>query len=68
MILLKVELPLETDKVFFIIMSWVPHITVASIVEKDNKFLFVEEFVKDNVVLNQPAGHLEENETLEEAV
>lgn len=47
-------------------MSWVPHITVASIVEKDNKFLFVEEYVKDNIVLNQPAGHLEENETIEE--
>jgi ADP-ribose pyrophosphatase YjhB (NUDIX family) len=47
-------------------MSWVPHITVASIIEKDNKFLFVEEYVKNNIVLNQPAGHLEENETIEE--
>ena len=47
-------------------MSWVPHITVASIIQKGNKFLFVEECVKDNIVLNQPAGHLEENETIEE--
>ena len=47
-------------------MSWVPHITVASIIEKNNKFLFVEEYVKDQVVINQPAGHLEENETIEE--
>ena len=47
-------------------MSWVPHITVASIIERENKFLFVEEYIKNNVVLNQPAGHLEENETIEE--
>jgi uncharacterized protein len=45
-------------------MSWIPHITVASIIEKDNKYLFVEEFVKNKVVTNQPAGHLEENENL----
>ena len=68
MILLKVELPLETDKkIFKKSMSWIPHITVASIIQKDNKYLFVEEFVKNKVVTNQPAGHLEENETLEEA-
>ena len=47
-------------------MSWVPHITVASIIEQDNKFLFVEEYVNDTKVINQPAGHLEEHETLEE--
>ena len=47
-------------------MSWVPHITVASIIEKDGKYLFVEELVENKKVLNQPAGHLEENETLEE--
>ena len=47
-------------------MPWVPHITVASIIQKENKFLFVEEYVKNNIVLNQPAGHLEENETIEE--
>ena len=48
-------------------MSWVPHITVASIIEKDGKYLFVEELVENKKVLNQPAVHLEENETLEEA-
>ena len=48
-------------------MSWIPHITVASVIEKDKKYLFVEEYVKDLKVLNQPAGHLEENETIEEA-
>ena len=48
-------------------MSWIPHITVASIVENNGKFLFVEEKVKDKEVLNQPAGHLEENESLSKA-
>ena len=48
-------------------MSWVPHITVASVIKSDDKYLFVEEYVQDKVVLNQPAGHLEENESLSEA-
>ena len=47
-------------------MSWNPHITVASIIESNNKYLLVEEYVQGITVLNQPAGHLEENETLEE--
>ena len=47
-------------------MSWIPHITVASIIENNNKYLLVEEYVQDIMVLNQPAGHLEENETIED--
>ncbi|MGI1677823.1 MAG: NUDIX hydrolase [Cellvibrionaceae bacterium] len=56
-------------------MPWLPHVTVAAIVHKDGKFLMVEEFSKDSVnvtehklVINQPAGHLEENETLLQAL
>ena len=49
-------------------MSWIPHITVAAVVERDGKFLLVEESVENNAVYNQPAGHLEENESLLEAV
>ena len=48
-------------------MSWIPHITVASVIEEDKKYLLVEEYVQELVVLNQPAGHLEENETIIEA-
>ena len=48
-------------------MSWIPHITVASVIEEDKKYLLVEEYVQELVVLNQPAGHLEENETIVEA-
>ena len=48
-------------------MAWVPHITVASIIKQDDKYLFVEEYVQNNLVINQPAGHLEENESIIEA-
>lgn len=45
-------------------MSWVPHVVLASVVECDGKFLLVEEYAGDKLVLNQPAGHWEEGETL----
>ncbi len=48
-------------------LNWPPHITVACIVEKDGKFLLVEELSGGKLVYNQPAGHLEPNETLVEA-
>lgn len=48
-------------------MSFKPHITVATIVEDHGRFLFVEEFKAGQHVFNQPAGHLEANETLTEA-
>lgn len=44
------------------------HVTVAAIVARDGKFLFVEESVGGRSVLNQPAGHWEAGETLLEAV
>lgn len=47
---------------------WKPHVTVASIVEMDGKYLFVREEVQGKVVINQPAGHLEEGESLVAAV
>ncbi|NOT65213.1 MAG: NUDIX hydrolase [Methylotenera sp.] len=45
-----------------------PHATVAAIVELDGKFLLVEETTDRGNRFNQPAGHLEDNETLIEAV
>lgn len=48
-------------------MQWQPHITVATVIEDDGRFLFVEEFKAGRMVLNQPAGHLEANESLREA-
>ena len=44
------------------------HLTVAAVVEKDQRFLMVEEMVKGQKVLNQPAGHVETGESFTEAV
>lgn len=44
------------------------HTTVAAIAERDGTYLCVEEEIGNRLVLNQPAGHLELNETLIEAV
>lgn len=48
-------------------MTWLPHSSVATVVEKDGLFLMVEETDGADRVFNQPAGHLEANETLFEA-
>jgi 8-oxo-dGTP pyrophosphatase MutT (NUDIX family) len=49
-------------------MSINPEVTVAAVVERDGRFLMVEERIRGRLVLNQPAGHLEDGETLVEAV
>lgn len=49
-------------------MRWKPNVTVAAIVECDQKFLFVEENVSNHIVFNQPAGHLEKDESFIDAV
>lgn len=44
---------------------WAPHVTVATVVEDTGgRFLMVEEAVGARLVLNQPAGHLEDGEGL----
>lgn len=48
-------------------MQWHPHNTVATLIERDNRFLMVEEIIDGRLVYNQPAGHLEEGETLAQA-
>lgn len=49
-------------------MIWKPNTTVAAIIEQHGKFLLVEEETADGIRLNQPAGHLEDGESLLEAV
>ncbi len=49
-------------------MVWKPNVTVAAVLEQDNKFLLVEEHTSDGLRFNQPAGHLEANESLLAAV
>ena len=48
-------------------MEWHPHVTVATVIERDGKYLLIEEMSDNKLVYNQPAGHLEPNETLEQA-
>lgn len=45
-------------------MIWTPHAVAATIVEKDGKFLLVEEVVDGKTVYNQPAGHVDEDESI----
>ncbi len=47
---------------------WTPHVVVAAIVERDGKFLLVEEHTAEGLRLNQPAGHWDPDETLLDAV
>jgi len=49
-------------------MVWKPHVTVAAIIERDKRFLLVEEETPSGLQLNQPAGHFEKNEDLVAAV
>jgi 8-oxo-dGTP pyrophosphatase MutT (NUDIX family) len=51
---------------------WKPNVTVAAIIERDGRFLVVEEEVSDGdrgltLRINQPAGHLDEGESLVQA-
>lgn len=46
---------------------WTPHATVATIVVHNDRFLMVEEMSDGRPVFNQPAGHIEANETIAEA-
>lgn len=48
-------------------MVWKPNVTVAAVIERDGKFLLVEEETDEGLRFNQPAGHLECRESLVEA-
>lgn len=45
-----------------------PHLTVAAVIESNGRFLLVEERVDGKVQFNQPAGHIEANESIIEAL
>jgi 8-oxo-dGTP pyrophosphatase MutT (NUDIX family) len=48
--------------------TWKPSVTVAAIIERDGQFLLIEEETSEGIRLNQPAGHLDPHESLEQAV
>jgi 8-oxo-dGTP pyrophosphatase MutT (NUDIX family) len=56
-----IEISLMTD-------VWKPSVTVAAIIEREGRFLLVEEETSDGIRFNQPAGHLDPNESLPQAV
>ena len=46
---------------------WQPDVTVATVVVREGRLLMVEERAHGKLVFNQPAGHLEPDESLTEA-
>lgn len=42
---------------------WKPNVTVAAIIERDGKFMLIEENTADGLRLNNPAGHLDPGES-----
>lgn len=42
---------------------WKPNVTVAALIERDGRFLLVEEDTSDGLLLNNPAGHLDPGES-----
>jgi 8-oxo-dGTP pyrophosphatase MutT (NUDIX family) len=47
---------------------WSPSVTVAAIIERDGRFLLVEEHTPEGLKLNNPAGHLDPGESPEQGV
>ena len=45
-------------------MIWKPNVTVAAIIEDSGKYLLVEEQTSNGILFNQPAGHLEPDESI----
>jgi ADP-ribose pyrophosphatase YjhB (NUDIX family) len=43
---------------------WRPHVTVACVVAEGDRYLMVEEEVNGRLACNQPAGHLDDHESL----
>lgn len=44
-------------------LRWKPNVTVAAVIERDGRFLLVEEHTPEGLRLNTPAGHLDPGET-----
>ena len=48
-------------------MVWKPRVTVAMVAERDGRYLMVEEHAAGGIRFNQPAGHLEDGESVLQA-
>lgn len=49
-------------------MIWRPNVTVAAVITRNDRYLLVEEEIEGRRVFNQPAGHLEQGESLLDGV
>ena len=49
-------------------MDWKPDVTVAAVIERDGRYLLVQERIAGQLVFNQPAGHVHGGESLIAAV
>lgn len=64
--LLKADLPSDITPASKV--RWKPNVTVAALIERDGRFLLVEEETSDGLLLNNPAGHLDLGESPLEGV
>ena len=46
---------------------WKPSVTVAAVIERDGRYLLIEEHTPEGLRLNNPAGHLEPGESIVQA-
>ena len=46
---------------------WKPSVTVAAVIERGGRFLLIQEKIRGQLVLNQPAGHLDPGESIIDA-
>ena len=44
--------------------GWETHVTVATVVEDNGRYLMVEEYIDGDLTMKQPAGHLDKGESL----
>ena len=47
---------------------WKPSVTVAAVVEQGGRYLLVEEMTAEGLKLNNPAGHLDPDESPQQGV
>ena len=45
-------------------MRWKPSVTVAAVIEREGRYLLIEEHTPEGLRLNNPAGHLDPGESL----
>ena len=64
--LLKAHLPSDITPAPKV--RWKPNVTVAALIERDGRFLLVEEETSDGLLLNNPDGHLDPGESPIEGV